>query len=92
MSAAGRRWTFIKWLDVYTKSADELTVRTTAGALVTFLATLLLVILVWNEVTMFMVPDTIDAVILDDRSREHMRITVDIEFHGLPCNSTTTMP
>lgn len=87
MASERRPLAFLKWLDFFNKSADELNVRTTAGAIVTFLATLLLVILVWNEVGNFMEPFTTDAVTVDDRVNEMFKISVDIEFTGLPCTS-----
>ena len=87
----GRRLAFLKWLDFYTKAADELTIRSTAGAVVTFFATLLLAILVWKEVGNFLEPNTTDAVTVDDRSSELLTISVDIELTGLPCNSALSI-
>ncbi|CAN0550308.1 unnamed protein product, partial [Ectocarpus sp. 12 AP-2014] len=76
----------IKQLDVYARVDEDLQVRTEAGAAVTIIFWVLMVVLCVGEVQAYRkVQAPTERVVVDSTMGQKLRINIDMTFHSIPC-------
>lgn len=77
----------LKRFDVHVKAVDGVNQQTILGALLTIITTLVVVILLWSEVTQFMKIDVVSRMVADQNARfQSVRLEVDVEFNAVTCD------
>ncbi|CAK80892.1 unnamed protein product (macronuclear) [Paramecium tetraurelia] len=77
----------LRKLDIYRKLPADLTEPTTAGALISVISTIVIVILFTTELQAYIEVDNSSEMFVDiNRGGEQIRVNLDIEFHKFPCD------
>eukprot|EP01135_Chromosphaera_perkinsii_P009930 Nk52_evm23s1967 gene=Nk52_evmTU23s1967 len=75
----------IRSLDAYPKTQDEVRIKTSSGAILSIISTVLIVLLFLNELFLYMSPEVQTELQVDTSRGEKMNIKVDIVFPKIPC-------
>jgi hypothetical protein len=75
----------IKTFDAYPKTLEDFRIRTTTGAIVTIISTLLILWLVFSEFSYYLEPDVRPELKVDTTRGQKMRISFDVTFPHVPC-------
>ncbi|KAI8328229.1 endoplasmic reticulum vesicle transporter-domain-containing protein [Chlamydoabsidia padenii] len=76
----------LKRLDAYAKTLDDFRIRTTTGAVVTLISTVIIGFLVMIEVWSYLTPVLKPEIVVDGGKMEKLPINFDITFPNLPCH------
>ncbi|CAD8177444.1 unnamed protein product [Paramecium pentaurelia] len=77
----------LRKLDIYRKLPADLTEPTTAGALISVISTIVIVVLFITELQAYIEVDNSSEMFVDiNRGGEQIRVNLDIEFHKFPCD------
>ncbi|KAI8098853.1 endoplasmic reticulum vesicle transporter-domain-containing protein [Halteromyces radiatus] len=75
-----------KRLDAYAKTLDDFRIRTTTGAAVTLVSTVIIVFLVLIEIWSYLTPVFQPEIVVDGGKMEKLPINFDITFPNIPCH------
>jgi len=82
----GKKWLKkLKLLDFHPKTNDEVKEQSSAGAIVTFFAILIALILLISEITDYLTPERRDTLYVNHNRGEKMNINFRVSFLALPC-------
>lgn len=77
----------LKKFDVHVKAVDGVNQQTILGALLTIVTTLIVLVLLWSEVSQFMKIDVVSRMVADQNARfQSVRLEVDVEFNAVTCD------
>ncbi|SAM07895.1 hypothetical protein [Absidia glauca] len=76
----------LKRLDAYSKTLEEFRIRTTTGAVVTLISTIIIGFLVMIELWSYMIPVLKPEIVVDGGKMEKLPINFDITFPNIPCH------
>ena len=83
--AGGGVFNRIRSFDAYPKTQDEVRIKTFAGAILSIISTLLIIVLFLNEVSLYLSPSVETELQVDTSRMEKLPIHIDIVFHSIPC-------
>ncbi|XBW37591.1 hypothetical protein QEN19_003172 [Hanseniaspora menglaensis] len=72
--------------DAFTKTKDDVRIKTRSGGMITILLLLTSLILVINEWKMFNTIQVMPSLVVDRDRNKRMNIYVDIDFNNMPCD------
>lgn len=74
-------------IDAFTKTKDDVRIKTRSGGLITLMLILTSLILIVNEWKMFNTIQVIPSLVVDRDRNKRMNMFVDIDFLNMPCDS-----
>eukprot|EP00941_MAST-03F_sp_MAST-3F-sp1_P000071 g71.t1 len=77
---------FLPKLDVYPKLEEEYRIRTSSGAILSFIMAAFTLLLFVSETYHFLSPKLVDVVEVDNTVEKRMRIDLNVSFLALPCS------
>ncbi|PVV01097.1 hypothetical protein BB560_004499 [Smittium megazygosporum] len=72
--------------DAYAKTMDDFKVKTYSGAFLTLASIITVLVLIFNEYSLYANVVKSSELVIDKERTEKMKINLDITFHSAPCN------
>ena len=77
---------YLKKLDAFPKTLDEVRVKTVPGAILSIVSLTLMLILFLSEFSYFLHTERVDHLYVNTTKVDKIRVTFDVSFHEIPCN------